>query len=242
MRMHVFLLLLGLVATTQAFFLPSSVRLASPTTRLLPPLQPHVPRRRSPIVCQSTAAPPAQDANLETVLWLRGLSNTFDGNRYQFKDISLSIGKGQKIGLVGVNGCGKSTLLKCIGRVLKAESGEIETLKGLQVVYVDQEPQFAEGLKVKDVMFSPTGSPAMAAVWAYQKASEGLASGTEEAYDKFNEASNQMDISGGWEAETIANQIYTQLNVIDLQDKLCSTLSGGQRKRLGLATALVRKV
>ncbi len=240
--MHGPLLLLGFVATAQAFFLLPTTRLAaassSPTIRL-----PQSTRRRHTLVCQSTVATPPQDtANLETVLWLRGLSNTFDGNRYQFKDISLSIGKGQKIGLVGVNGCGKSTLLKCIGKVLKAESGEIETLKGLQVVYVDQEPQFKEGLKVKDVMFSPTGSPAMAAVWAYQRASEGLAEGTEEAYDKFNEASSQMDITGGWEAETIANQIYTQLNVIDLQDKLCSTLSGGQRKRLGLATALVRKV
>lgn len=167
------------------------------------------------------------------------LSHTL--NSYQFKSISLSLAKGQKVGLVGVNGCGKSTLLKCIGGAEKAESGEIETLKGLKVVYVDQEPEFASGLKVRDVMFSPSGSPAMAAVWAYNKASDALASGTEEAYDKFNEASQQMDVTGGWEAETIANQIYTQLNVVDLQDKLCDTLSGGQRKRLGLATALVQK-
>lgn len=81
----------------------------------------------------------------------------------------------------------------------------------------------------------------MAAVWAYQKASEALATGTEEAYDKFQEASQRMDVTGGWEAETIANQIFTQLNVVDLQDKDVDTLSGGQRKRLGLATALVRK-
>lgn len=69
--------------------------------------------------------------------------------RYQFKDLSLSLAKGQKVGLVGVNGCGKSTLLRCIGGVEKAESGEIETLKGLTVVYVDQEPTFTPGLKVK---------------------------------------------------------------------------------------------
>lgn len=41
-----------------------------------------------------------------------GLSNTFDGSRFQFEDISLTVCKGQKLGLVGINGCGKSTLLK----------------------------------------------------------------------------------------------------------------------------------
>lgn len=54
-----------------------------------------------------------------------------------------------------MNGSGKSTLLKVIGGVEKAESGQIETQKGLQVVYVDQEPSFPSGTKVEDVMFDP---------------------------------------------------------------------------------------
>jgi ATPase subunit of ABC transporter with duplicated ATPase domains len=51
----------------------------------------------------------------ETVMWVRKLSNTFDGQRYQFRDVTLSLAKGQKVGLVGVNGCGKSTLLRALG-------------------------------------------------------------------------------------------------------------------------------
>ncbi|CAN0566130.1 unnamed protein product, partial [Laminaria digitata] len=41
-----------------------------------------------------------------------GLTNTFDGARFQFEGIGLTVCKGQKLGLVGINGCGKSTLLK----------------------------------------------------------------------------------------------------------------------------------
>lgn len=111
------------------------------------------------------------------------------------------------MGLVGVNGCGKTTLLRCVGGVDKPESGQIETQRGLQVVYVEQEPSFPVGTLVRDVMFDPKGSKAMAAVREYQLASEALTEGTEEAYDRFQRASAQMDVSGGWEAETIANQV-----------------------------------
>lgn len=48
------------------------------------------------------------------VLVADGLTNTFDGARFQFEDLQLTVCRGQKLGLVGINGCGKSTLLKVI--------------------------------------------------------------------------------------------------------------------------------
>ncbi|HBI72911.1 MAG TPA: teichoic acid ABC transporter ATP-binding protein [Lachnospiraceae bacterium] len=53
--------------------------------------------------------------------------------RYQefwaLRDISFSLNKGDRLGILGLNGAGKSTLLKIIAGVLKATEGEI-TIKG----------------------------------------------------------------------------------------------------------------
>lgn len=47
-------------------------------------------------------------------------------NRVVLNDISLTIEKGQAVGLVGHNGCGKSTLLKLMTRILYPEQGTVD--------------------------------------------------------------------------------------------------------------------
>lgn len=51
-------------------------------------------------------------------------------NRYEerqvLKNISISIPKGQTVGLIGRNGCGKSTTLKLLSKILKPNQGTVE--------------------------------------------------------------------------------------------------------------------
>ena len=56
-----------------------------------------------------------------------------------FRDLTIVIGEGDRVGLVASNGAGKTTLLRCIAGVAEPTSGEIVRSRGLAVGYVEQD-------------------------------------------------------------------------------------------------------
>lgn len=69
-----------------------------------------------------------------------------------FKGFSLGIEKGDKIGVIGPNGAGKSTLLKIIAGKTEPDKGEINRIKGLNCVYLEQDPEFDENLTSGEII------------------------------------------------------------------------------------------
>ncbi len=61
------------------------------------------------------------------------------GEKYLFKDVSLQLYAGNRIGLVGVNGAGKSTLLKIMAGVAASDDGVVTTAKNTSIGYLPQE-------------------------------------------------------------------------------------------------------
>ena len=55
--------------------------------------------------------------------WLRGQNAFVDF--WALKEISLSVGSGESVGIIGSNGAGKSTLLKVIAQVLHPTDGRV---------------------------------------------------------------------------------------------------------------------
>jgi ATP-binding cassette subfamily F protein uup len=60
------------------------------------------------------------------------------GDRTLFRDLSFTLGPGQRLGLVGPNGSGKTTLLRLLMGELQPESGEVRKANALRMVYFDQ--------------------------------------------------------------------------------------------------------
>src|SRR3954451_1242037 len=73
-------------------------------------------------------------------------------SRPLFNDLSLSLFEGDHVGLVGPNGSGKSTLMKIVAGVEEADSGNRAVRKGVRIGYVPQDPVFAHGKTVEEVL------------------------------------------------------------------------------------------
>ncbi len=61
------------------------------------------------------------------------------GDKHLFKDLSIAVTDGKRIGLMGVNGAGKSTLLKIMAGVTECDDGVVNRAKHFTVAYLPQE-------------------------------------------------------------------------------------------------------
>jgi ATP-binding cassette subfamily F protein uup len=69
-----------------------------------------------------------------------------------FRNISLTVEDGDRIGLIGPNGAGKSTLLALLAGQVEPDSGELAVRKRACAAYVPQDSRFAPGLTIRQVL------------------------------------------------------------------------------------------
>uniref|UniRef100_A0A7C1FHX7 ABC transporter ATP-binding protein n=1 Tax=Caldilinea aerophila TaxID=133453 RepID=A0A7C1FHX7_9CHLR len=160
-------------------------------------------------------------------------------DRLLFQDVNLLVNEGDRIGLIGVNGSGKSTLLKIAAGLEAPDSGEVLVPGGVRVEYLPQEPQLDDHLTVLETIFR-SDSPQMRLLRAYEQAVAELEQHPEDAHlqERLHRLSAEMDRCDGWTAEAHARAILTRLGVTDFTARV-GALSGGQRKRVALARALI---
>lgn len=154
-------------------------------------------------------------------------------------DVSLGIAAGERVGVVGVNGSGKTTLLRIIAGVEPPDSGRVSITRDLRVAYLSQNPALDPDLTVIAQLFRDE-APAMQVLRAYEEATAALAATPNDPAHQARVAAliNDMDAAGAWSLEHEARTILTMLGITELQARI-GTLSGGQRKRVALATALI---
>ena len=89
---------------------------------------------------------------------VQNLTKSF-GSETLFKDISFSVGEGQKVGLIAKNGTGKSTLLEILSNKEGYDNGKIIYRNDIKIGYLEQIPKFNPSEKVIDACFNHHGNP-----------------------------------------------------------------------------------
>ncbi|MBK7937949.1 MAG: ABC-F family ATP-binding cassette domain-containing protein [Lewinellaceae bacterium] len=158
------------------------------------------------------------------------------GEKVLFRNISLHIDKGQKIGLIAKNGSGKTTLMRVIaGREgSEGENAKIILRKGIRIGWLDQEPDFHPELDVLGAVLDPA-NPLVRVVQRYEHA---LAHPENTA--ELHEAMADMDQHNAWSFEAKVKETLFRFRMENFEQKV-KTLSGGQQKRLALVKIILEE-
>jgi len=149
----------------------------------------------------------------------------------------FSIETSERVGLIGRNGTGKSSLLKIIAGNFKLDDGLLVMQQGIKIAYVEQEPQFDPDQTVFDAVASGLGDlPQL--LQEYEAITGQFGGDNDDALmERMHDIQVQLDAANAW---SLGNTVETTLEKLNLsKDAIMSTLSGGMKKRVALACALV---
>src|SRR5690606_33063927 len=159
------------------------------------------------------------------------LSKSFR-DAWLFRDVSLGIAQGEKVGLVGVNGAGKSTLLRILAGKLPPDEGTAVLRQGIRVGILDQNPEVPDAVMLRDLLFDEQNEIGQV-VKSYEEALARDASGEE-----MQHILQRMEELQAWGYESTVKEIVGKLGIPDLETAY-GNLSGGQKKRIHLAKVLI---
>ena len=147
---------------------------------------------------------------------------------------TFSLESGERIGLIGRNGTGKSSLLKILAGLEKLDDGLLQYQQNLRIAYVAQEPI----LQSEHTVFE-AAAEGLAKVKALREEYEALSEGEwdESNHERLDQLQSQLDAQGGWNWEQRVSESLDRLH-LDANQTI-GQLSGGTKKRVALAQALV---
>ena len=171
------------------------------------------------------------------LMTLENISKSYS-EKILLKDISLGINEGEKIGIIGVNGTGKSTLLKIIAGVEVPDDGTIIKANRVRVEYLPQNPDYNEDFTVLQQVFKGTSSE-MKLLLEYEETLTAISNNYDDNLNnKLISLQEKIDALNLWDLESEAKAVLTKLGITNFNQKV-KELSGGQRKRVSLASALI---
>ncbi len=148
-----------------------------------------------------------------------------------FENISFGVGQGQKIALIAKNGTGKTTLLNIISGLDSQDSGNISFRGDLKIAYLEQNPELNISNTILNEVFNST-DPVLSVIRDYERIIN------EDNQELMADILEKMDHFKAWDYENKVKQILSKLKITNLE-QIIGELSGGQKKRVGLAKVLI---
>jgi ATP-binding cassette subfamily F protein uup len=163
------------------------------------------------------------------------------GSQVVLEDATLTLGRGERVGLIGANGSGKSTLAKILAGAETPDGGTVSVRRGLSVRYLAQEPELDPDASAREVVEQALTSWKDATSQHAAITAELSADGREAREGLVEEQAalaETIDRLGGWDRGHEALGFLDKLGVRDV-DRPCGSRSGGERRRIALAQLLV---
>jgi ATP-binding cassette subfamily F protein uup len=173
------------------------------------------------------------------ILTAEQISKRYSEN-YLFENISFGIHEGDRIGLIGVNGTGKSTLLKCLVGLEELDTGKITMKRDLVVKYLPQNPIFDEDSSVLDNVLRGNHEK-IRILRAYEEIlGRMLTIDNDSIQREYQNIMEKMDRENVWSIESEVKGTLNKLGIPNIHAKM-NTLSGGQKRRVSIAEALIHE-
>lgn len=172
------------------------------------------------------------------IMTVEHLSKSY-GEKTLFRDASFGMDDRDKIGVIGVNGTGKSTFLKIIAGLDTADEGQIAIGNDVRVQFLAQNPPYEPGNTVLQQVFAGE-DPELATMREYMEVMSLLEQnpGDSVLEGRLVRIGQAIDAAGTWQLESEAKTVLTKLGITQFDARM-ESLSGGQRKRVALAAALI---
>ncbi len=172
------------------------------------------------------------------ILLAEKISKTY-GEKTLFTNLTFGIDKGQKLALIARNGSGKTTLLNIISGIESPDSGQVVLRNDIRLAYLSQDPEFDPEASVIDLIFS-SENETIKLIKEYENCLLSIQKNENHIPENYESVLRQMDTLDAWNYENQIKQILGKFQITNYEQK-AKELSGGQKKKISLASALINQ-
>ena len=157
-------------------------------------------------------------------------------------NVEFHLDEGERVALIGKNGSGKSTFMKIIDKTIEPDSGEVITKNGIKIKRLLQTPKFEENLSVREAIENEL-TEFKEAYQNYLSLTQKFAQNPENKtlQSEIDKISKFLDFHNAWNLDDRIERVLMEFDLKKYENKNISLLSGGEQRRVALASLLLQK-